>query len=245
MKPIRVNKYLMPVLVVAALLGSVWVAKAAGLWLTSGRGDILLDESGQPDPAGIKGWMTLADLSDTYGLPLDVLYVMIGAEADVPAETALKDLEKLVPGLEVWAVREAVAAYLAGAWSPDDGRYGAGEAAPVVIEPTPTPEPTPLPAEEHVPLGPGGGSGQGAGDGSGADLVLPEDGSRLPGSEIKGRMTLQEVVDYCQVPLDYLVAELGLPADVDGQLPLRDLAGQLGIEVLAVREAVERYQAGQ
>jgi hypothetical protein len=56
-------------------------------------------------------------------------------------------------------------------------------------------------------------------------------------------MTLQEVVDYCQVPMDYLIAELGLPEDVDAQLWMRDLASQLGIEVMAVREVVGRYQA--
>jgi hypothetical protein len=57
-------------------------------------------------------------------------------------------------------------------------------------------------------------------------------------------MTLQEVVDYCQVPLDYLVVELGLPEDVDTALRMRDLASQMGIEVVTVREVVEGYQAG-
>ena len=56
-------------------------------------------------------------------------------------------------------------------------------------------------------------------------------------------MTLQEVMDYCQVPLEYLVAELGLPDDVDTRLWMRDLANQYGIEVSTVREVVERYQA--
>jgi hypothetical protein len=56
-------------------------------------------------------------------------------------------------------------------------------------------------------------------------------------------MTVQEVMDDCQVPLEYLVAELGLPDDVDTRLWMRDLASQHGIEVSAVREAVERYQA--
>ena len=49
MKPIRVNKFLMPAIALVALLGSVWIAKAAGVWQTSGRGDILLDEQGNPD----------------------------------------------------------------------------------------------------------------------------------------------------------------------------------------------------
>ncbi len=242
MNPTRVNKYLMPAFVVVALLGSVWVAKAAGLWQTSGRGQILLDTDGHPDPSGIKGWMTLADLSETYGVPLDALYVMIGAESSVPPETAMKDLEKLVPDMEVSAVREGVAAYLAGAWTPDMGRFDAQGIVPVETEPTLPPEPTlvpesmptPLPTDEHVP--------QGQGEGTGSGLVLPQDGSRLAGGEVKGRMTLHEVIDYCQVPLDYLLDELGLPDDVDLQLRMRDLSSQMGIEVQSVRDVVTRYQ---
>jgi hypothetical protein len=255
---------------VLTLLGSVWVAKAAGIWQTSGRDQVLLDESGQPDPAGIKGWMTLATIAETYGIPLDVLYAMIGAGETIPPETELKELEKLVPGTEVWALREGVAAYLDGTWMPGDAQQapesdnesGAtptlvpGEATPVPVEPTPAPvEPTtaaveqgitPESSEDHVPQGPaGGGQGQGYGDGTGPESQLPDDGSPLPGSQIKGRMSLQEVIDLCQVPLEYLVAELGLPEDVDTQIRMRDLAGQLGIEVLSVREVVERYQAGQ
>jgi len=229
MKAIRVQKYLMPVLAVLTLLGSVWIAKAAGAWQTSGRDQVLLDESGQADPMGIKGWMTLNQVSETYGVPLDILLLcMIGAAPDVPPDTALKDLEKLVPGMEVSALREAVAAYNDGSWMPEAGRC-----QDLVVEEPPQPTP------EHVPQG----AGQGAGQGDGEGFSLPVDGSRLPGSEIKGRMTVQEVIDHCQVPLEYLVAELSLPADVDTNLWMRDLANQYGIEVVTVRDVVERYQA--
>jgi hypothetical protein len=193
---------------------------------------ILVDESGEADPQGIKGWMTLADVSSVYGVPLDALYTMLGAGPEVPPDTALKDLEKLVPGMEVWAVRAGVEAY-------QDGNR-TGEAVEEAAPPTPTPAPTPTPsAEEHVPLGTGEGRGEGGGEG----FALPQDGSRLPGSEIRGRMTLQEVVDYCQVPLETLIAELGLPDGTDAQLLMRDLANQYGIEVTTVREIVDRYQA--
>ena len=238
MKAIRVNKYLIPVLAVVTLLGSVWVAKAAGVWQTSGRGQVLLDEGGAADPQGIKGWMTLNDVSETYGVPLETLYCMIGANPDTPSDTALKDLEKLVPGMEVWALRAEVAAYQDGSWTPEDGHCEdkAIEEAP---QPTPPPTPEALPTTEHVPQGAAEGRGEGAGEG----FSLPQDGSRLPGSEIKGRMTLQEVLDHCQVPLETLVAELGLPDDVDTRLWMRDLANQYGIEVGTVREVVDRYQA--
>ena len=242
MKAIRVNKYLVPVFAVLALLGSVWVAKAAGAWQVSGRGVILVDESGEADPQGIKGWMTLGDVSSVYGVPLDTLYKMIGAGPEVPPDTALKDLEKLVPGMEVWAVRTGVEAYQNGSWTPEGGRY-TGEASEEPAPPTPTPTPTPTPepahpAEEHVPQG----SGEGRGEGQGEGFALPQDGTRLPGSEIRGRMTLQEVVDYCQVPLETLIVELGLPDDINAQVWMRDLANQYGIEVTTVREVVDRYQ---
>ena len=145
MKAIRVNRYWVPFIAVIALLGSVWVAKAAGVWQTSGRGVILVDEYGEADPEGIKGWMTLYDVSSVYDVPLQALYTMIGAGPEVPPETALKDLEKLVEGMEVWAVRAGVAACLEGSWTPKDGRY-TGETIEEPQEPTPRTEP-PEPTE--------------------------------------------------------------------------------------------------
>jgi len=127
MKAVRVNKYLMPVLVLVALLGSVFVAKASGTWKTSGRGEVIVDETGRPDPAGIKGWMTLEGVSETYGVPLDALYTMIGAGPEVPAGTEMKMLEGLLPGTSVSTVRAGVTAYLDGSWAPSDGKYEGGE----------------------------------------------------------------------------------------------------------------------
>ena len=238
MKAIRVNAYLLPVLAVLALLGSVGLAKAAGVWQTSGRDEVMLDANGQPDPAGIKGWMTLSGVSETYGVPLETLYTMLGAGPELSPDTELKELEGLLPGMSVSTLRTGVAAYLDGSWSPADGPYGTDAPAPPAATPTPTPAPTAPPAvaaptAAHAPQG--GGTGEG--------LSLPTDGSRLPAFEIKGRMTLQEVVDYCQVPLDTLIAELGLPVDVDRQMALRDVADRYGIDVTAVRDVVSKYQA--
>ena len=121
MKTLPVHKIWMPVLVVVALMGTIGVAKLMGSWQTSGRGQIMLDTSGKPDPQGIKGWMTLADVSETYEVPLDDLYALIGAPPDVPPTTAMKELERLLPGTAVWAVREAVAAYQVGIFAPLPG----------------------------------------------------------------------------------------------------------------------------
>jgi len=234
MKAIKVPKLVMPILVIAALLGSVWVTKAAGIWKTSGRGDVLLDASGRPDPAGIKGWMTLHDLSETYGIPREALYAMLGAGPDLPDDTEMKELEAAIPGMSVSLVREGVAAYLDGSWTPEDGPFAGIPAGADEPEPAPTPLPTAVPTAEHTP--------KGTGEGSGPAATLPADGSALPAAEIKGRMTLQEVADLCRVPLETLVSELGLPTDVDTGLALRDIAGRYGVEVSVVREVVERLQ---
>jgi hypothetical protein len=47
------------------------------------------------------------------------------------------------------------------------------------------------------------------------------------------------------VPLEHLVAELGLPEDVDVHVRMRDLVSQLGVEVQTVRDVVDDYQAEQ
>jgi hypothetical protein len=237
MRPLRLHRFAIPVLGVLTLLGSVWIAKAVGAWQVSGRGQVLLDASGEADPAGIKGWMTLGFVSESYGVPLDALYEMIGASPDLPPETELRELEKLVPGAEVSAIRLGVAGYREESLTAGEAEGGAGslEPQPGPVEPGPRVEG----ASDHAPEGPGAGNGEGRGGG----VSLPEDGGPLPGSEIRGWMTLQDVVDLCQVPLDVLIAELDLPQDVDSSLAMRDLASQMGIEVGSVREAVVRYQA--
>jgi len=109
----RVHRYVLPAIVLVALLGSVLVGKLAGDWATTGKGDVPVDASGAPDPEGIKGWMTLQDVSDTYGVPLADLYTGLGVPADLPPTTAMKDLENIIPNFETETARLWVANYLA------------------------------------------------------------------------------------------------------------------------------------
>lgn len=141
----RVHRYVLPLVLIASLLGSVLVAKATGYWSTSGKTAVLLDESGLADPQSIKGWMTLADVAETFHVPESELRARLGLPADLPMDTALKDIEAIVSGFEVSAVRDVVAAYRsepAGATpSPADG---SPEATPIG-----TPE-TILPSTEGI-----------------------------------------------------------------------------------------------
>jgi hypothetical protein len=108
----KVNRYLVPILLIVALLGTVGIAQLTGRWATSGRGAIMTNAAGNPDPAGIKGWMTLEMVSETYGLPLDELYARLGIPADVPPGTELKSLGSLIPGWEgIKTVRAVVQEY--------------------------------------------------------------------------------------------------------------------------------------
>ncbi|MDH7490330.1 MAG: hypothetical protein QHH80_12595 [Anaerolineae bacterium] len=206
----KVHRYLLPLVLIASLLGSVLIAKATGYWSTSGRAKITRDVSGVADPEDIKGWMTLADVSEIYGIPEAELRSRLNLPADLPADTALKDIEALVSGFEVSAVRDAVAAYRAGL-------------SGVAPEPQPTAAPEqPTETASGTPV-------------SGA----------LSTDEIKGKNTLAEVASMYGIPVEQIVAEAGLPADVDVKAPLKDIAAKYGIEILNIREAVERILAGR
>ena len=226
-----VNKFLMPILVLAALLGSYVVAQATGFWVVSGKA--MIDVENLTSSADIRGWMTLEQVSQGFGIPQAVLYAALGIPADIPASSALKDLEGIVAGFEVTAVREAVDAYLSGGAIPP---AQAPAAAPVQATPTPTPLPTPQPTV-HLPQG----TGEGEGTGTGPTPLPP--GQILPGSEIKGRHTFQQIVDQCQVDLADLMVALALPADTDPNLAMKDLVEQ-GIisEIQLVRDAVTALQ---
>jgi hypothetical protein len=200
-------KYVMPAIVIVLLLGSVLVAKVVGWWQTSGREMVNLNDM---TPKEIKGWMPLSTVSQSFGIPLDELYDRLCIPPDVPPETPLKDMEKLVPNFEVSTVREVVAAYL----------DGTAEEPDAAAEPTPT----------HQP-------------GTGAEPTPPLEGEQLPAASIKGRMTLQEVSDQCQIPLEILYERLTLPEDLSPATQLKTLKEQnTDFEVQAVRDIVTAYQ---
>ena len=225
----RVNKYLVPAVMVIALLGSVLVAKATGRWIVSGKQ--MIDVENMTSVNEIKGWMTLEQVSTGFQIPQAELYQLLGIPREIPFDTPLKEMEKLIAGFEVSAVRDAVAQ-----------RIGEGYQAPETHEPeqaaTPTPESTPTAAVEHAPRSDGSGDGTGP-------TPLPQ-GQVLAASEIKGRHTLQEIASQCQVPLAELLEALDLPESTGVHTSLKDLvsAGNIG-EVEQVRDAVTKLQQGR
>ena len=102
----RVNKWLLPILALVLILGTVGIAQAAGLWVVSGREMVDLAQLTSGDE--VKGWMTLQQVADGTGIETAVLLAKLGLPADLPPETVLKDIEGIVEGFEITAVRTVV-----------------------------------------------------------------------------------------------------------------------------------------
>ena len=219
----RVNRFFMPIIVIVALLGTTFVAQAAGFWSTSGKDSIDLENMTSAD---IKGWMTLQQVMDGLKISKEELYSVGGIPLDIPAEQALKDLEGVVPNFEISTLRDKLAA-------------PANPIEPLApIEPPPVPTPTATPVHTQPITGT-----QHTGDGTGLGPTPLPPGQVLPADQIKGRMTLREVSEQCVVPLDQLLAALNLPPDTNPNVALKDLinAGTL-TEVTAVKDAVVKLQ---
>ncbi len=103
----RVNRFLMPAIVIAALLGTTLIAQAASFWSTSGRDSTVLESMTAAD---IKGWMTLQQVIDGLQISKEELYAVGGIPLEVPTETALNDLEGIVPDFEISTLRDKLAA---------------------------------------------------------------------------------------------------------------------------------------
>ena len=238
----RVNPFLVPIIVIAALLGSSLIAQAGGFWATSGRTSVNLENMTAVD---LKGWMTLQQIMDGMKISKEQLYAAGNIPLDVPASTALKELEGIVPGFEVSGLREKLGA--PEGYVPEEMMSGDHEMEPMAepkVEPTPTPlpQPTATPIVHTQPIT-GTHAGPGAGTGTGLGPTPLPAGQILPADQIKGRMTLREVADQCAVPLDKLLAALNLPADTDPNIGLKDLinSGKLA-DVDPVRVAVAALQ---
>jgi len=102
-----IKRLVIPLIAIVFLLGSVPVGQAFGWWQTTGKALTTLPSATTED---IRGSSTLSQVSETFGIPQEELYTLLGLPADIPMETKLKDLESYN---EVTVVREKVAEYKA------------------------------------------------------------------------------------------------------------------------------------
>ncbi len=103
----KINPFAYGVIVLVVFIGVIVGAQQLGFWSTSGK----VDSSGaalQPsagDVSSIKGWMTLDQVSNSFGVPTTEILSAFHLPADTPASTALKDLESDkfdIPALRTW-----------------------------------------------------------------------------------------------------------------------------------------------
>lgn len=241
-----VPKLLLPVLMIAAVLGSVLVGQATGAWQVSGKA--MIDVNSLTSTQDIKGWMTIQQISTGFDIDLPTLYAVIGLPAEIAPETAMKDLEKIVPGFETSLVREKLAEYLetGQVLSAESGDPALVITPAPAITPTPAPEPSPtahapVQAGEDAANGPGNSTEYGSGEGGGPTPLPP--GVYLAAAEIKGRTTLNEIILNGQVDKDALLTALGLPANTNLNTAAKDLIGQGKVtEVQTIRDVVAELQ---
>ena len=103
----KINPFVYGIVVILVFLGTIIGFQQAGVWSTSGK----VDGAGQQiqpsveDVNSIKGWMTLEQVSTTFGVPVAEILAAFDLPADTPAGTALKDLESDIfdiPALRTW-----------------------------------------------------------------------------------------------------------------------------------------------
>lgn len=103
----KINPYVYGAIVLAVFLGVIAGFQGAGVWSVSGKVDSSGEEI-QPSAAdvnSIKGWMTLEQVSTTFGVPLTEILSAFNLPAETSGSTALKDLESDtfdIPVLRTW-----------------------------------------------------------------------------------------------------------------------------------------------
>jgi ferredoxin len=117
----RVKGWVYGILVVAIFGGVILVSQATGHWQSTATAAAPQPSAatGLVDPLEIKGWRSLQEVSDIYGIPWTILYRELGLGPDTdPAATKAKDLEgKVAPNgtaIDVTYLRTLVAGWQAG-----------------------------------------------------------------------------------------------------------------------------------
>jgi hypothetical protein len=217
----RVNRFLVPILALVALLGTVLVAQATGNFATNGRTGTDLTRL---TPADLKGWMTLQDVMNGLGISQKDLYAAGNVPSTIPSTTALNKLEAQVAGFSVSSLRDTLKVKL-------------GTSAPASTQPTPPAAASAVP----TPVNPASQTTSGAVTHPTPTSLPP--GQALPANQIKGSMTLHSASQQCTVPLDQVVIGLKLPADANPDTLIKDLVGQGKIsDVAAVQKVVADLQ---
>ncbi|GIU78844.1 MAG: hypothetical protein KatS3mg005_2082 [Bryobacteraceae bacterium] len=227
-------------LLVFGLFSLVGVSKLAGYWVTQPAAVSFRDAEGRLDPEQIRGWMTLAEISQGYGIPLRDLYQTAGLPAVVKPETRLNQVARHYRiEFEPDGVRDAVRAFLERrkpAPQPDAAAESGGQMTPS--------KPAPQAAA---------GRGSGVADPPKPRFSAPENAAQPAGEsghpdggqEVKGFMTLNEAAMKTGAPAAFILRHMGVQADVDPRAPMREWLHAQGRSIQDVRDAVAAWRAAR
>ncbi|MGE5602181.1 MAG: hypothetical protein ACM30E_03970 [Nitrososphaerales archaeon] len=103
----KVNPFVFGIIILAVFFGVLGGAKAAGVWSVSAK---VTSTGERVAPTGesvdeIKGWMTLADITKAYNVPLADIIAEFELPAQTPETAQLKSLESekfSVTNLRTW-----------------------------------------------------------------------------------------------------------------------------------------------
>ncbi len=123
-----ISRLAMGIAAIAIFFGVVFATKAAGIW-QSRPSDMeeITHYGGALDPANIRGFMSMDEIAQSYGVSASDLIARVELPADTDRSTAVKDIMKPLDR-EVEEIREAVAE-MTGVPSPAVGEAGAPSGA--------------------------------------------------------------------------------------------------------------------
>jgi len=81
-------------LLVVGLGAFIGISQAVGYWRTKPAAVAFTNPAGKLDPDQMRGWMSLAEISEGYGIPLDQLYAKSGLQPNVASSTKLNQVAK-------------------------------------------------------------------------------------------------------------------------------------------------------
>jgi polyferredoxin len=200
------------------------------------------------DPASIKGWMTLKYISETYHIPLDEIKKELGLPKTTTATAELRSFENQVPNFSTENFRKYVAQRVGQAYTGSTNH--SQPAASEKRQPTTTVQPITTHKNTATSVSPvktafspavtGKATQQPKATKDTATVKTASTVTTRDPAEIKGLMTLQEVSAGWRIPLTTLVTHLGLPENVDSNLPIKELEAPYGVGGAKVREVVKK-----
>ncbi len=214
----------------AVIVGLLAASMQLGWFSTSGR----VDADGQAvtltassTGADLKGWMTIQQVLDAYGITKADFYRTFAIPSDVATDATLGPLGESVPGFELTLVRTWIDARATGGTTPAATPVAVTASAATAAVATATPVAS--------------ASARGTADSTGTAPVGTPSASAThaaaDGTEpsVRGTTTIDELVTIAHSTRAELADRFGIPTSTPGSTPLSQLDGVADVSVPDLR----------